>query len=439
MNHAVLHSELIISPNRQRREFEPEALTDLSNSISARGLLHAIVVRETPNGLALVAGERRIRAMEPLWLMGEGVRHNGAQFAPYEIPFVTLGELTPLEAEEAELDENLKRKDLTWQERSEALGRLHRLRTAQAEIVGQTHSVADTLREADTPAGSYGPDRRALLLADHLDNPEVAKAKTAEEAFKILKRDEERKKNERLAETVGASYDSSAHHLIHTDCLSWLANCEENQFDVILTDPPYGMGADKFGDAAGKLQGTTHEYDDSFETWSVLMERFTKEAFRITKSQAHAYIFCDFDNFHDLKDMMQRAGWYVFRTPLIVYKLGSGRVPLPEHGPRRQSEYCLYAIKGNKPVTGIYSDVIPCRLEENLAHGANKPVELFVDLLRRSVRPGDRVLDAFAGTGTIFPAAHSLKLYATGLEISPEYYGIAVGRLNALDDEPEMV
>jgi DNA modification methylase len=49
------------------------------------------------------------------------------------------------------------------------------------------------------------------------------------------------------------------------------------------------------------------------------------------------------------------------------------------------------------------------------------------------------VLDAFAGTGTIFPAAHACKLYATGLELSAEYYGIAVKRLNALDEEPSMI
>lgn len=439
MPHSVLQSDLIIAPNRQRQDFEPEALTELSNSISARGLLHAPVVRETPLGLVLVAGERRIRAMEVIWLMGDGVRHNGSQFAPYEIPFVTLGELDPLEAEEAELDENLKRTDLTWQERSEALARLHRLREAQAALVGEKQTLAQTLEEVGTGKSHYSEARKSLILADHLNKPEVAKAKTAEEAFKILKREEERKKNEALAAKIGITYNSSAHKLFHADCIEWLGNCDDGQFDVILTDPPYGMGADKFGDGAGKLAGTDHQYDDSYSAWQKLMYDFCREAFRVAKPQAHCYIFCDIDNFAELRGIMTGKGWYVFRTPLVVYKLGSGRVPLPEHGPRRQWEMCLYAIKGNRPVTGIYSDVIPCRLEENLAHGANKPIELFVDLLRRSTRPGDRVLDAFAGTGTIFPAAHSLKLYATGIEISAEYFGIAISRLNALDDEPEMV
>jgi DNA modification methylase len=59
-------------------------------------------------------------------------------------------------------------------------------------------------------------------------------------------------------------------------------------------------------------------------------------------------------------------------------------------------------------------------------------VELYINLLKRSVKPGDSVLDCFAGTGTIFPAAHSLQCLATGIEADPNYYGISLKRLQAL-------
>ena len=443
MSNPIPFSSLIISENRQRQEFDPEALTDLANSIASLGLLHPIVVRETPNGPVLVAGERRLRALETLWLLGSPVRHNGREIAPETVPVVTLGELSPLEAEEAELDENLKRRDLSWQERAEAIARLHRLRTAQAEAIGAAApSMLDTHNEAKDSGytTARAQDTRAeILLADHLDNPDVAKAKSATDALKVLKRQEEQAKSIALAEKVGASYNSSAHSLFHIDCLQWMGNCPDNTFDVILTDPPYGMNAQAFGDGAGKLSNSEHHYDDSPEAWRKLMTAFAPLSYRVAKPQAHAYIFCDFDRFHELKALMQTAGWYVFRTPFIIHKQGSGRVPLPEQGPRRQYELALYAIKGNRPVTGIYSDVISSRLEENSSHGANKPVELYVDLLKRSTRPGDTVLDAFAGSGTIFPAAHACKLYATGLELNSEYYGISVKRLNALDSEPLLV
>jgi DNA modification methylase len=442
MAQAIPFSQITISANRQRKEFDPEALTDLGNSISKNGLLHPIVVRETPNGFVLVAGERRLRAMETLWLLGDGVRYNGLQFAPYEVPASTLGELTPLEAEEAELDENLKRRDLTWQERAEAIKRLHELRVQQAIDAGESHTISDTheeLREEGITTTNFQTTRAAILIADHLDNPAVASAKNERDALKAIKREEDRERNTKLAEQVGATYNSSVHTLLQGDCLVQLKSIPDNSFDVILCDPPYGIGADDFGDGAGKLDNAKHRYEDSPQNWNRLMDAFVPESFRVAKAEAHAYIFCDIDMFPILRHKMRAAGWDVFRTPLIDYKLGSGRVPRPEHGPRRQYEIILYALKGNRNVTGIFSDVIPCRLEENIGHGANKPVELYVDLLRRSVRPGDTVLDAFAGTGTIFPAAHQCKVYATGIEMSPEYYGICVQRLNALDEEPAMI
>jgi DNA modification methylase len=208
----------------------------------------------------------------------------------------------------------------------------------------------------------------------------------------------------------------------------------DGQFDVILTDPPYGMNAQDFGDGGGKLTGIEHRYEDTPESWRELMTCWATASYAMAKKEAHAYVFCDIDRFHELKTFMEIAGWYVFRTPLIDYKTDSGRVPLPDRGPRRQWEMILYAIKGNKPVTHIYPDVIPCQADPNMTHGAQKPVALYVNLLKRSVRPGDQVLDTFAGSGTIFPAAHSLQCIATGIEQNPEYYGMSLRRLQDLKE-----
>ena len=158
-------------------------------------------------------------------------------------------------------------------------------------------------------------------------------------------------------------------------------------------------------------------------------------AYLVAKPEAHAYVFCDFDNFHDLKFWMSRAGWDVFRTPLIAYKQNSGRVPRPEHGPRRQYELVLYAIKGGKKVNHIYPDVIPCQGDENMGHGAQKPVALFQNLLQRSVRPGDRVLDSFAGSGPLLEAAANCQCYSVLIEAVPAYYGMILKRAERLSSQ----
>lgn len=433
----IKEKDIIITPDRQRKEFDPTAMADLSEAIASRGLMHPIVMRETPEGFVLVAGERRMRVMRDLHMLGTPIRFNGQIIPDGEYPYVTLGQLSPLEAEEAELQENVARADLTWQEKSTAVAKLHSLRSRQAQAEGRVHTVADTALETRGRAdGGYQAQvRKDIVVAQYLHIPEVARAKTAEEAFKVLKKQEETKKNIELAATVGKTFTQSVHEIHNTNCLSWMRTQPEGLFDVILTDPPYGMGADTFGDGGGKLQGIEHHYKDDKESWLALMAEWCPLAYRIAKPQAHAYVFCDLDNFHELKTMMTQAGWWVTRTPFIANKPNSGRVPHPEHGPRRQWEMILYAIKGKKQTTGIYPDVITTMADPNMSHGAQKPVALYLDLLKRSVRAGDTVLDSFAGSGTIFPAAHQFKVKAVGIEMNPEYYAMGLKRIQSLDGD----
>lgn len=443
----ILISEIIVRENRQRQSFDPQAMQDLQDSILTSQLLHPIVLREEEGEWVLVAGERRLRTMEDIFTLGGSFLHDGQIFTAEDtlVPFTSLGDLAPLAAEEAELDENLRRKDLTWQEHAQAVARLHSLRTRQHSVLmdklpqedrALPYTIADTAKELSGRSDGYYQDsvRKELIVAQHADNPVIAKAKNADEAYKLLKKEEEREKNIELAARIGGSFSANQHTLLNMNCLDSMREITESGelFDVILTDPPYGMGADTFGDGGGKLAGIEHHYEDSYESWQILMKAWAPLSFAVTKPQAHAYVFCDFDHFHELKALMQAAGWYVFRTPLLHYKLNSGRVPLPDQGPRRQYETILYAIKGKKQVTHIYPDVIPSQGDESLTHGAQKPVALYQNLLQRSVRAGDRVLDTFAGTGTVFVASHTLLCEATGIELSKEYYGIAAKRLESL-------
>lgn len=431
--------KIIIKPNRQRKEFDAQAMQELVNTIQGKGLMHAPVLRHTDEGMVLVAGERRVRAVVEMQILGGILRFNNEEIPDGFIPYVNIGDLDELAAEECELEENLHRKDLTWQENAAAMSKLHSLRSRQAQAQGRVHTVADTAAETKgrSDGGYQAAVRKDLVVAKYLHNPEVAKARTADEAFKIIKRQEESSRNLALAAEVGKTFNQSVHELHNTNCLSWMRAQGEGQFDVILTDPPYGLGADSFGDAGGKLTGIEHHYKDDVESFKALMEEWCPLAYRVAKPQAHAYVFCDLDNFHWLKQQMTAAGWWVTRTPFICTKPNSGRVPHPEHGPRRQWEMILYAIKGKKVTTGIYPDVITTMADPNMSHGAQKPVALFSDLLRRSIRAGDTVLDTFAGSGTIFPAAHQLKVKAVGIEMNPEYAGLCVQRIKSLDGDTQ--
>ena len=439
-------SKITVAPNRQRKAFDPAKLHEFADGLEKRGLLHPIVVRWSdmipgePRHLILVAGERRLRAITDLADLGTAIRHDGKEVPLGHIPYTLLEELDPIAYEEAELEENIQRQDLSWQERAAAHQRLAALRAKQAEAAGApAPSVADLALEVRGSSEGVHHDttRQELIVARHLDNPEVRAAKSVGDAFKVLKKAEARAKHQALGARVGATFTAEVHQVFNTDSTFWMKQVTEAAFDCILTDPPYGMGADEFGDSGG-LAGGTHNYTDDWATAEHCYVSLAIEGFRLTKPQAHLYAFCDIDRFPVLKLVFEAAGWQVFRTPLIWYKRLASRAPWPDLGPQRKYETILYAVKGKRPTLKMAGDVLDFPADVNLGHAAQKPVELYRELLSRSCLPGDRVFDPFCGSGPIFPAAHELRVRATGIELDQGAYGIAVKRIQDLSNQPEL-
>lgn len=423
-------SSILIPPSRQRSDRDKrheDHIGNLLESIFSLGLINPITLRD---GNTLIAGECRLEAITLGYKVGKTLYHMGQPVPAGEIPFLDFGELSPLNQMEVEYAENARRLDLSWQENARAVAALDALRKAHAEAKGEKHTQVETAAELKTSPFSVSTK---VMVSKHLDDPAVAKAATLNEALKVIKKKVDAEQREKLAGEVGKTLATDRMQVYHADCLGWMKEQPDGLFDVVLTDPPYGMDADTFGDAAGRLAGTTHEYQDDAAGTMALLAAAIPEFYRLAKPEAHLYLWCDIDLFPWLRAQAAAAGWWVHRTPLINIKREGGRVPWPSHGPRRSYELCLYAVKGKKPVTSIRSDVFESTLTEgNFGHGAQKPVEAYVELLKRSVKPGDRVFDAFAGTGTIFPAAAAVGCYAVGVEQEAAAFGTCVRRIGEL-------
>ena len=433
---SVPFSSIKIPDNRQRKVYDPEKLMELVNSIDKSGLLHPPVVRQNGSGYLLVAGEHRLKAIETLWMLGKDLRYGTHTFESNLLPVNFLGDLDPIDAFECELEENIRRLDLEWQERVEATSQLFELRRLQANKAGgqmpTTAALGHELYPDHHPKAASKAISDDLILARNLRDPDVAKAASRRDGLKVVRRKEEAQRAADLGERVGRTFSAAEHQLIKADCLEWLAAQPANLYDVILTDPPYGIDAQDFNDSGGKADATGHTYDDSLVNWRALMHVLSTETFRLAKPQAHCYVFCDVDNFLELRGLFAAAGWETFRTPLVWHNPSSQRAPWPTCGPHRRYQLCLYAIKGKRPVYKLAPDLVEYKSDENLGHAAQKPVALYQDFLTRSCRAGDTVLDPFCGSGTIFPAAHNLKIKATGVEQDSVSYGIAVKRLESL-------
>lgn len=427
------HKDIQIPPNRQRKEKSPTYIVDLANSIEKNGLFHPPVIRGDGTSLLLVAGECRLEAIDYLWNMGGKLRYGGQEFPEGTIPVNFLGELDPVDAFEAELEENIRRTDLTWQERADATAKLFQLRELQAQRDSRpAPTVASVAAEIRGSSGSAQEStRKELVVARHLGDEDVAKAKTIDEAFKVLKRKEELKQSAELAKAVGKNFSCSDHQLLRGDCLAILPTLMPESFDVILTDPPYGINAQEFNDS-GKLVSGTHFYDDTPAAFKAFAPLWLEHCFRVAKPEAHLYWFCDIMWFEDLKLWAAMAGWRTFRTPLIWVNPKGMRAPWPEHGPQRKWQAILYATKGDKKVLKLAPDVLTFPSDDNLNHHAQKPVALYRELLGRSARPGDSCIDPFCGSGTIFAAAHTEKVKAVGIELDEAAAGISAQRLKEL-------
>lgn len=101
----VAMSALTRSPWQARKEFDPEAIGELADSIREHGVLQPLLVREADGGFQIIAGERR-------WL--------AAQKAGLETIPCRIIDVIDKTACEFSLEENLKRKDLSDLEKAAA-------------------------------------------------------------------------------------------------------------------------------------------------------------------------------------------------------------------------------------------------------------------------------------------------------------------------------
>lgn len=128
-------------PGQPRRHFDEAALSELAESIAARGVIQPIVVRPHGRGYQIVAGERRWRAAQRARL--------------HEVP-VIVRDFSEAETLEIALVENIQRQDLNAIEEAEAYARLisdyGHSHEALGKLVNKSRShIANLLRLLDLP------------------------------------------------------------------------------------------------------------------------------------------------------------------------------------------------------------------------------------------------------------------------------------------------
>jgi ParB family chromosome partitioning protein len=144
-------------PFQPRKDFSPETLRELADSIKEQGIVQPLIVRERAGHLELIAGERRWRAAQLLGLK--------------EVP-VILREADDRAVLELALIENLQRENLNAIEEAQGYSQLiDQFQLKQEEVatkVGKSRAVvANALRLLKLPPSIQASIREGRLSVGH--------------------------------------------------------------------------------------------------------------------------------------------------------------------------------------------------------------------------------------------------------------------------------
>jgi len=422
-------NKVLIPPDRQRTKVNESQIAELAVSIKTKSLLHPIVVTPIDRvrfpdkshlDYQLVAGYRRLLATallkEPL--IEASLKEN----------------LTRLEMEEIELDENLMREQLSWQDEVKAKARLVDVRK---ELYGEgIREVADHVGES---RGELWEDQRLARAMAIM--PELAESKNKTQAnnkLRLLTRRQtltEKAASEQLPSSTAGGLDLSQRVFLG-DCLSVTKDWPSESIHCVITDPPYGINLDE----GETKKGSTHPviYDDDTYDIMDLTARVAKEAFRLLKEDTHAYFWFDVKAYGKIYRCLSEAGFTVEAIPLVWVKPGPGQVNHPDSRWGSGYEACFFCRKGKRPLlkqgqSNVLShDTVPSK---NKIHPVEKPTSLIRQLIETSTAPGEIILDFFGGSGSTGEAALQLQRDFKLCEKDPAYYAGIVERLSGVAPE----
>jgi site-specific DNA-methyltransferase (adenine-specific) len=205
-------------------------------------------------------------------------------------------------------------------------------------------------------------------------------------------------------------YEQDGITIYHGDCKDVLPTLP--CVDLVLTDPPYGMGYVSNRRAV--------KYDKIYGDDALPIEQIQVS---IRKATSAAYVFCRWDNLSAMPPPRSVLVW-------VKNHWSAGDLK-HEHG-RQWEAICFYPGPKHEFTTRT-GDVIHANRTDNVYHPTEKPEELFQALMLANV--GQTILDPFMGSGTTLVSAKRLGRTAIGIEREEHYCEVAVKRLQqgALD------
>jgi site-specific DNA-methyltransferase (adenine-specific) len=270
-------------------------------------------------------------------------------------------------------------------------------------------------------------------------------------------------------------------NLIHFgDNFSILREMKDESVNLIYIDPPFNTGkvqrrtqiktrrseeGDRTGFAGRRYETVkvgTKAYHDLFDDYLAFLEPRLREAHRILAADGTLYFHIDYREAHRSKILLDEIfGRDSFLNEIIwAYDYGARQ---KKKWPAKHDTIFLYvkdpknyvfnyeemdripymapglvgkekAERGKTPTDVWWHTIVPTSGKEKTGYATQKPLGILSRIIKVSSRPGDTVLDFFAGSGTAGEAAYRLGRRFILMDDNPQAMEVMAKRFAELEE-----
>jgi len=270
---------------------------------------------------------------------------------------------------------------------------------------------------------------------------------------------------------------SGADKIVHADNLELLAAIPDESVTMIYLDPPFNTGrtqaraslktvrvATGEGDRIGfgghsyeTLRGALAFYDDAFIDYWDFLEPRLEQAWRVLAEDGTLYLHLDYREVHYAKVMLDmifgrehflneiiwaydyggraRSRWPSKHDTILVYVKDPKKYWFDSTEVDREPYMAPGLVtkekreRGKLPTDVWWHTIVSPTGKEKTGYPTQKPLGLVRRMVAASSRPGDWVMDFFAGSGTLGAAARQLDRRFVLVDQNPQAIDTMTTRL----------
>ncbi|MFJ6418315.1 DNA-methyltransferase [Paeniglutamicibacter sp. NPDC091659] len=265
--------------------------------------------------------------------------------------------------------------------------------------------------------------------------------------------------------------------IVHAENATFLPTLPDGSFTLIYVDPPFNTGrtqkrqvlkavraAEGEGDRIGfqgrsysTLRGDLHSYDDAFDDYWSFLEPRLREAWRLLADDGTLYVHLDYREVHYAKVMLDaifgresflneiiwaydygaraKSRWPAKHDNILVYV----KNPKAYHFDSAEVDREPYMApglvtaekreRGKLPTDVWWHTIVSPTGKEKTGYPTQKPEGILRRIVNASSRPGDWVLDFFAGSGTTGAVAAATGRRFVCVDENPQSIAVMSARI----------